>query len=121
MESYRGKVLFPIPAITEITFLINKNLGVTATAQFLESLNTTAYELIKPEISDYSRSAAILHQYNDSNLDFVDALIVAMAERLNITKILTVDRRHFRIFARFTARLLRYYLNKDRRTEKNDR
>ncbi len=44
------------------------------------------------------RSAEILRKYHDINIDFVDVLIVAMAERLNITKILTVDRRHFQIF-----------------------
>ena len=67
-------------------------------AQFLESLDTFAYELVVPEIGDYLRSAEILRKYNDQNFDFVDACIVAMAERLNITTILTVDRRHFSIF-----------------------
>ncbi|MFN2510425.1 MAG: hypothetical protein ABR568_03150 [Pyrinomonadaceae bacterium] len=31
-------------------------------------------------------------QYSDANLDFADALIVAMAERLNITRLLSMKR-----------------------------
>ena len=51
-----------------------------------------------PTDDDYLRSGEILRKYNDANIDFVDACIVAMAERLNIAKILTVDRRHFQMF-----------------------
>ena len=36
-----------------------------------------------------------MRQYADSNIGFVDASIVAVAERLDIRKVLTLDRRHF--------------------------
>lgn len=97
MRSYRGSILFPIPAITEVTFLLVNNLGIASVARFLESLKSSPFEMVAPEMSDYSCSAEILSKYHDNNLDFVDALIFAMAERLNITSILTVDRRHFSV------------------------
>ena len=50
-----------------------------------------------PRQEDYSRSAEILRQYSDAKLDFVDTLIVAIAERLNITRFLTLDRRDFQL------------------------
>jgi len=50
-----------------------------------------------PLQQDYSRSADILRQYADANLDFIDALIVAIAERLNIKRLLTLDRRDFQL------------------------
>jgi predicted nucleic acid-binding protein len=50
-----------------------------------------------PLQEDYLRSAEILRQYADANLDFVDALIVAMAEHLNINRLLTLDRRDFQL------------------------
>ena len=94
-----GQIIFPIPAITEVCYFVRLNLGVTALADFLENLSETAdLSFETPEVSDYVRSAEILRKYNDANIDFVDACIVAMAERLNIRKILTVDRRHFGIF-----------------------
>ena len=46
---------------------------------------------------DYSRAAEILRHYSDAKLDLVDALIVATAERLNITRILTLDHPDFQL------------------------
>lgn len=46
---------------------------------------------------DYRRAAEVMLQYEDADLDFVDALIVALAERLNITRLLTLDQRDFRL------------------------
>ncbi len=94
----RGEVLLPIPAITETAYFLAKNRGVNYLATFLKDLPNSKFELVAPTDFDYIRSAEILRKYNDANIDFVDACIVAMAERLNITKILTVDRRHFQIF-----------------------
>ncbi|MBX7061577.1 MAG: PIN domain-containing protein [Pyrinomonadaceae bacterium] len=94
-----GQIILPIPAVTEACYFVRRNLGMAALADFLDSLTGTTDLLFEvPIASDYTRSAEILRKYNDSNIDFVDACIVAMAERLNITKILTVDRRHFTMF-----------------------
>ena len=98
MSHYRGRIILPVPAITETAYLVKRNLGLEPLARFLESLSEVDYEFETPIADDFSRSAEILRKYNDANIDFVDACIVAMAERLNITKILTVDRRHFSIF-----------------------
>jgi predicted nucleic acid-binding protein len=89
--SLRGRVILPIPAITEATYFISANLGVEALAKFLDSLTEDIFVLETPTMEDYIRSAEILRKYNDANLDFVDSLIFAMAERLNITKILKID------------------------------
>ena len=94
----REQVIAPIPVITETAYLVLKNQGVEALAAFADSLAASKFVLEAPSSSDYLRTAEILRKYNDANIDFVDACIVAMAERLNITKILTVDRRYFQIF-----------------------
>ncbi len=98
MQSYRGRIILPVPAITEAAYLVKKFCGVEALAKFLESLTEIEYEFEMPLAEDYKRSAEILRKYNDANIDFVDAVIVAIAERLNITKVLTVDRQHFGVF-----------------------
>lgn len=94
----RETVYLPIPVITETAYLILRNKGVEALANFAESLAITKFQLEIPTSEDYKRTAEILRKYDDANIDFVDACIVAISERLNITKILTVDRRHFGIF-----------------------
>ncbi len=52
----------------------------------------------EPIYDDLSRCSDIPYKYADQNIDFVDALIFAMAERLDVTKTLTIDRRHFSMF-----------------------
>jgi predicted nucleic acid-binding protein len=47
---------------------------------------------------DLSRTVEILTKYADSRIDFVNWVIAAMAERLKIETILTVDRRHLQLF-----------------------
>jgi predicted nucleic acid-binding protein len=44
---------------------------------------------------DIAHAAAILKRYADANIGFVDASLVAVAERMGITTILTTDRQHF--------------------------
>jgi predicted nucleic acid-binding protein len=64
---------------------------------FISSLADTELILEAPLAEDYLRSAEMLRQYADANLDFVDALIAATAERLNIKRLLTLDRRDFQL------------------------
>jgi predicted nucleic acid-binding protein len=47
--------------------------------------------------SDLIRIAELVAQYHDLPLGTVDASVVAAAERLEITDIATIDRRHFSI------------------------
>jgi len=47
---------------------------------------------------DMLRTAEILAQYQDSRIDFVDATVMAIAERENIKTVLTLDRRDFSLF-----------------------
>jgi len=97
LEHLREPIVLPIPAITEVAYLLARDINNEAAADFIASLGTTELTLETPHQEDYSRTAEILRQYADANLDFVDALIVSIAERLNITCILTLDRRDFQM------------------------
>ena len=77
--------------------IISTGIGNDAAADFISSLADTELILEAPLAEDYLRSAEILRQYADANLDFVDALIAATAERLNIKRLLTLDRRDFQV------------------------
>lgn len=89
----------PSPAVTEICQLLWRDVGPTAVSTFLDRLadGSAGLALLEPEATDYRRAAEIVAKYADSGLDFVDALIVALAERLNIGTILTLDQRHFSV------------------------
>ena len=97
-RSVNEQIILPVPAITEVAYLLLRDIGPEAVADFSASLATTDLILECPQSMDYSRAAQIITQYRDSRVDFVDAVIVALAERLSITRILTLDARHFGMF-----------------------
>lgn len=98
LQKVYEEVILPVPAITETAHFVSKNLGAAALANFVEDLPEMKVIFETPLAEDYRRAADILRKYNDANIDFVDAVIVAIAERLDVTKILTIDRRHFGAF-----------------------
>jgi predicted nucleic acid-binding protein len=91
-------VNYSLPSFnSDVAYLLALDIGQEAAADFVASLATTELTLETPLQEDYLRSADILRQYTDANVDFVDALIVATAERLNIKRLLTLDRRDFQL------------------------
>ena len=73
-------------------------MGIPTVDRFLKGLPASRYELKEATAQDIERIAQILEQYADSKVDFVDASVMAIAERLNITTVLTIDRRDFSLF-----------------------
>ena len=96
LESYRD-IYLPQSTINEIAFMIRRKGGNNAVAQFIDLLPEAKYQIIPLEAVDFSRTAVLLRQYADSRIDFVDLTLVAIAERLDVTHILTLDYRDFSI------------------------
>lgn len=65
--------------------------------QFLHTLRESRMQLLPLTDDDMDRVVGLLDRYEDTRLDFADAAIVAIAERDNITRIATFDRRDFSI------------------------
>lgn len=92
------KIYLPQSTLAEIGYLLTKAGGNRAAAHFLRSLPVSAkYTLEALIATDLARTAELLDKYADSRVDFVDATVATVAERLNITRILTLDRRDFQI------------------------
>jgi predicted nucleic acid-binding protein len=90
-------LILPVSVLPEVCYLIASRLGHTAMRRFLKELTASGTILESITSFDLERVTEILDQYADSQLDFVDATIIAIAERQNITRILTLDRRDFTI------------------------
>lgn len=90
--------ILPDVVIPEIAYLILRELNIKTLVEFLRAVVGGEYLVERTTETDLQRAAEILEKYDNNNIDLVDAAIVAIAERLNITKILTVDRRHFNVF-----------------------
>lgn len=97
-SNYQGSILRPALALVELVYLINRLGGASLVIKTLRSLRASQIEFIDPTLHDYDRSLDILEQYIDSRIDFVDACIMALAERLQITQIATYDRRDFGLY-----------------------
>ncbi len=91
-------ILFPIPALTELAFLSYRAGGNPAVLMAMRALRQSRLSLIPFTDPDHDRVITILTKYTDTRIDFVDACIMALAERLNVTRILTFDRRDFSIY-----------------------
>jgi predicted nucleic acid-binding protein len=98
IELLEEPMVFPISALTEVCYMIGRDLGPAELAAFVQNLANGDLILEGLTRDDLRRIAAVLAKYADARVDFVDAAIVALAERLKVTRILTLDRRHFELF-----------------------
>ncbi len=92
------QILVPQTVLVEAAYLLGRNAGIGIVVSFLKGLSSSRFSLVALSDPDIERVSQILEQYEDSRIDFVDASVMAVAERLNITTVLTLDQRDFRLF-----------------------
>ena len=80
---------------TEVCYLLARESGPRLEAEFLRSLAAGDFQLTEPTPADLDRAADLVTTYADFPLGAVDATVIALAERLAITEIATLDHRHF--------------------------
>lgn len=97
-DLYHATFVIPDVVLTEAAFLFNRQGGVPAVLAFLDRLALMHPQLEAVSPADLIRVRAIMADYRDARLDFVDCCIMALSERLNISQICTFDRRDFAIF-----------------------
>lgn len=98
LATARGPLIVPPPVIAEACYLIGRHLGPGLEAAFLDSFGPgQAFTLGTLLELDLTRMAALVRQYADLPLGGTDAAVIATAERLDITEVATVDRRHFSV------------------------
>jgi predicted nucleic acid-binding protein len=97
LETHPGPIAVPAPVIVEVCQLLASRRGTSAEAAFLTSLAAAEMDVLNLEPADYSRAAALVNRYADLPLGAVDATVIAIAERLRVTEIATLDRRHFTV------------------------
>jgi predicted nucleic acid-binding protein len=90
-------LLVPSPVLGEIGYLLQSRVGPHAEVTFLKSFGGNGFHVAEVKEGDISRIAELVEQYVSLPLGIVDAAVIAIAERLNLTEIATVDRKHFSI------------------------
>lgn len=90
------QMLIPGTVVAEVGYLLGRTGGPTVEAAFLRSLADGTLTPIDLEPADYARAAELVDAYADFPLGTTDASVVAVAERLGISEVATLDHRHFR-------------------------
>ncbi|AJE85192.1 PIN domain-containing protein [Streptomyces physcomitrii] len=97
LETHPGPLLVPGPILTEVCYLLETRAGTRAEGQFLRALETEELSLVALTSQDLSRMVELVEQYEDLPLGAADASVVAVAERLGVHEVATIDHRHFRV------------------------
>ncbi len=85
----------PAPVLVELDWLICSRMGFDAFDHVLQSVEIGALDVLDLTVGDYARVQELCRRYDDLGLGFVDASVIAIAERLGEREIATLDRRHF--------------------------
>jgi uncharacterized protein len=88
-------VVVPVTVLPEVCYLLQTRIGAAAEHAFVRAVANGEFEIEPIESADIERAASLLLEYADMPLGFVDATVLAIAERLGAREILTTDRRHF--------------------------
>jgi len=97
VENYKGTLIIPSAVIPEACYLLQTHLSPQAEIAFIRSIVTGALRLEQVTEEDMGRALEVMNSYQDMVIGLVDASVVAVAERLNLSSILTTDRRHFSV------------------------
>ena len=97
LRQAEGPLLVPSPVLAVIGYLLQSRVGPQAEVTFLKSFGDDGFHIVELEEQDIRRMAELVQSYLDLPLGIVDAAVIAIAERLQLTEIATLDHRHFAV------------------------
>jgi predicted nucleic acid-binding protein len=89
----REALVVSVTVVPETTYLLHTRLGAAAERTFVGALAAGELSVESLTQGDWRRTHDLMDRYPD--LGFVDLSLVAIAERLRIATLVTLDRRHF--------------------------
>jgi uncharacterized protein len=96
LKSIRDPLITVWPVFTEAMYLLGESWqGQKALWSRIEADALTVAPL---DASDAPRMRELMEKYRDLPMDLADAALVRVAERESVTRIFTLDRRHFSVY-----------------------
>jgi predicted nucleic acid-binding protein len=83
----------PALVVAEAAYLVGRRLGPDIEAAFVRGLSEIEVEV--PLAEEWALIADLVERYRDFPLGTADASVVTLAERLDTSLLVTLDRRHF--------------------------
>jgi predicted nucleic acid-binding protein len=97
MHAAGRDLLVPATVTAEVGYLLAREAGARVESLFLRSLAEGDFAAVDLTATDYARMAELVDTYGDLPLGTTDASVIAVAERLKLTDVATLDRRHFTV------------------------
>lgn len=91
------QMVLPAPIVAEVGYLLAAKGGARTEADFLRALADGDFVTADMTTADYARMAELVEQYADLPLGTSDASVIALAERLDVDEVATLDHRHFTV------------------------
>lgn len=91
------ELVVPAPVLVELAWLASSRLGISPFEAFLGDISGGSVRVTDLVLDDYWRVGQLMRQYSDLPLDFVDAAVLAVTERLREPELVTLDHRHFSV------------------------
>ena len=88
-------LILPVTILPEVDHLVTQRVDHRAAIRLVELVVQSDMHVEMLQQVDFPRIVELMRQYADNGIGFVDASVVAVAERLNVRTVLTLDRRHF--------------------------
>jgi len=97
LEGDPGPLVTNALVIAEAAYLLDRHLGPAAEAALFDSIIDGTLRVENLQAVDWERIAELVRAYADMRLGGTDASLVALAERLAISRLATINRRDFTV------------------------
>ena len=94
-EQGEADVVVAGPVLPEVCYLLSTRISSLAEIDFLQVVRRGDFEVEYAQALDLERAVELMKKNVNFPLGYVDASVVAIAERLGARTICTTDRRHF--------------------------
>jgi predicted nucleic acid-binding protein len=94
LRGIKGQLTTTAAVVSEVMYFTSEHpSGPLSFAQFVIASRMVVSEMCQP--AEVLAAAELMARYSDTPMDFADATLVLLADRLGITDVLTLDRRGF--------------------------
>ena len=97
IEASDSPLIIPARVLVEVDYWINVRLHSGILMGLLDDILAGAFRVEALQPADYRRIREVCDRYEDADIGFVDAAVLAVVERLDEPKLATLDHRHFGI------------------------
>ncbi len=106
LSSFSGQFHTTSAVVTEaMHFVASSQQGPALLAEFVAASRMQVHDFTQPP--DLRAASALMAKYFDTPMDYADATLLLLAERLVVLDILTLDRRGFSVYRVQKRRALR--------------